>query len=335
MSISKVSGRMLQDNLVRDSNLAIDTDTVYVDITNSRLGVNTSTTTHTLTVNGDTNISGNTSVGNLNTTIISATGNVTGGNISTAGIVTATGNVSGGNLSTIGSLSSTGNANVGNLGTAGLITATGNITGGNLVTANLVSGGNVAVESATANRIFYSDANKQLRTDANLTFNGSVLQLTGTANIGNFSISASNINSSSTINFATSSNGNINLTPQGSGLVVINSTTGLVLPVGNTAQQPSPAVTGTIRYNSAVPGVEVYNGTAWTDVSAPITAQVITPDGSSTVYILDKSVSQQAVLIITNGVVQLPGTAYTVAGNAITFAEAPQTTDIIDVRFLQ
>lgn len=57
MSISKVSGRMLQDNLVRDANLAIDTDTVYVDITNSRLGVNTSATTHTLTVNGDAHIS--------------------------------------------------------------------------------------------------------------------------------------------------------------------------------------------------------------------------------------------------------------------------------------
>ena len=57
MSISKVSGRMLQDNLERISNIAIDTDTVYVDITNSRLGVNTSTTTHTLTVNGNAKIS--------------------------------------------------------------------------------------------------------------------------------------------------------------------------------------------------------------------------------------------------------------------------------------
>ena len=130
-------------------------------------------------------------------------------------------------------------------------------------------------------------------------------------------------------------NGNITIEPTGTGIVNIDTTTGLIVPVGNTTQRPSPATQGTIRYNTTLTGLEIYNGAAWADVSVPITAQTITPDGSSTVYNLDKSVTQQAVLIITNGIVQLPGTAYTVAGNAITFAEVPQTTDIIDVRFLQ
>jgi hypothetical protein len=64
--------------------------------------------------------------------------------------LSATGNVSGGNINTIGltstaTLNSSGNANVGNLGTAGSITATGNIDGGNLVSSSLGSAGNTAI----------------------------------------------------------------------------------------------------------------------------------------------------------------------------------------------
>jgi hypothetical protein len=75
----------------------------------------------------------------------SATGNVTGGNILTTGLisaggsVSATGNVTGGNISTAGLITATGN-----------ITATANIAAGNISTANLVQGATV---SATANVI--------------------------------------------------------------------------------------------------------------------------------------------------------------------------------------
>lgn len=56
-----------------------------------------------------------------------------------ANTVTATGNITGGNLITSGILSVTGNANVGNLGTSGQITATGNITSaGNVNVGNAV-----------------------------------------------------------------------------------------------------------------------------------------------------------------------------------------------------
>ena len=104
-----------------------------------------------------------TSVGTL--TSLTVTGNVAGGNLTTAGAVAATGNVTGGNLVTGGVLSVTGNANVGNIGAAagvftGAVNATGNITGGNLVTGGVlsatgnVSGGNLTtagVVSATGN----------------------------------------------------------------------------------------------------------------------------------------------------------------------------------------
>jgi fibronectin-binding autotransporter adhesin len=105
-----------------------------------------------VSVAGALSVTGNISMGigningsNIRGTVISASGNVLGGNIVTSGAVTATGNVSGSNISTAGLITATGNitstANVngGNISTAGLITATGTITGGNLVTSGTVS----------------------------------------------------------------------------------------------------------------------------------------------------------------------------------------------------
>ncbi len=64
-------------------------------------------------------------------------GNITGSNVTTAGLILATGNITGGNLLTGGLISATGNITGGNLRTGGLISATGNITGGNINTGNI------------------------------------------------------------------------------------------------------------------------------------------------------------------------------------------------------
>ena len=81
------------------------------------------------------------------------------------GLVTATGNVIGGNVLTAGIMSSTGNAIHGNILTAGLISATGNIIGG-----NLSSTGGIYANAGTL-------------TTAPLTFGNSTF-LTMTANLG-------------------------------------------------------------------------------------------------------------------------------------------------------
>lgn len=75
--------------------------------------------------------------------VVSTTGNITGGNILTAGLISSTGNITGGNILTAGLISSTGNLLVGNScavttslavgattpsGTAGEIRATNSIT---------------------------------------------------------------------------------------------------------------------------------------------------------------------------------------------------------------
>ena len=73
-------------------------------------------------------VSGNANIGNIGTGIITATGNITGSNVTTGGLVSATGNVTGGNLTT-----------------GGLVSATGNVTGGNLVTTGTANIGNLAI----------------------------------------------------------------------------------------------------------------------------------------------------------------------------------------------
>jgi len=128
--------------------------------------------------------------------------------------------------------------------------------------------------------------------------------------------------------------GNITLAPTGNSDVIIDTVSGLVLPVGNTAQRPSPAATGTVRFNSDSDRVEIYDGTGWEDVVANVTNQTLNGDGSTAVFTLDRDSTTAAALVMINGVVQLPATAYTVAGNQLTFTQAPVVSDVIDVRFL-
>jgi hypothetical protein len=153
--------------------------------------------------------------------------------------------------------------------------------------------------------------------------------LPGNTTIGNLVIA----NTTITTNQVT---GNINLEPTGNGVAIIDTTTGLVLPTGNTTQRPASPDQGTIRFNTGSTDVEVWDGTQWTGIggaSAAITNQYITGDGSNTVFTLDQDTSAAAIIVSTNGVVQFPDVAYTVTGNLITFAEAPTATDVIDVRF--
>jgi hypothetical protein len=149
----------------------------------------------------------------------------------------------------------------------------------------------------------------------------------GNITLGNLTVSNTTIST----NFAT---GNITLEPTGNGIVIIDTTTGLVLPVGNTAQRPNPADTGTVRFNTGTNLVEVYNGTAWNSVAAEITSQIINGDGSTLIFVLNKTSTAAATLVATNGILQTPNVAYTVTGNSITFAQAPEISDVIDVRFL-
>jgi trimeric autotransporter adhesin len=87
------------------------------------------------------NISANTlSVTTFAPASVSSVGNVTGGNLITAGIVTATGNIQGGNLRTVGLVSATGS-----ITTAGDVSITGNIVDGAALTIITSSNGNITM----------------------------------------------------------------------------------------------------------------------------------------------------------------------------------------------
>ena len=152
----------------------------------------------------------------------------------------------------------------------------------------------------------------------------------GNVTIGNLTVA----NTTVSTNLA---NGNITLTATGNGLVTITGTGGITIPYGNTTQRPDPAVEGTLRYNNALNQTEIYTGSDWESVggtSATITNQTITPDGSSVTYTLDESATADGILVTINGISQTPNVAYTVITDQITFTDVPETTDIIQIRFI-
>ena len=176
MAISKIAGQMLKNTLERDgSNLAIsdtvaDTPVVFVDVVNSRVGVNNATPAQAL------DIVGNVLANNLfSSSTVSAVGNITGANVNTAGVMSATGNITGnffiGNGSQLTGIDATsiqnGNSNVkvyanANVATSvngsanillvtgtgvevtGTTSVSGTITGGNVITAGAISAASVS-----------------------------------------------------------------------------------------------------------------------------------------------------------------------------------------------
>lgn len=82
----------------------------------------------------------------------------------------------------------------------------------------------LAVTDLTANRVAYVGANDVLVDSANLTFDGSTLVVTGTANVaGQFN--ADNIRLDGNTISSINSNGNITISPDGTGNVIVNTST--------------------------------------------------------------------------------------------------------------
>jgi hypothetical protein len=152
-------------------------------------------------------------------------------------------------------------------------------------------------------------------------------------------------NGTSNVDIATA-NGNITMSVNGSSNIVVigniaqfTGNIGIEIPYGNTATRPNPADIGTLRLNTQLDQLEIWDGTQWlaggsTPSTPTIVDQQTAGDGSTVAFILTEIASQSSILVSINGVGQLPGTAYTVTGNTLTFTQAPASTDIIDIRYL-
>ena len=132
--------------------------------------------------------------GTVQGTTVSATGNVIGGNVSTAGLVTATGNVTGGNVNTGGVVSATGNVNSGNVNT-GIVSASGNVNSGNVNTAIMSASGNVTGANLVTGGLITATGN----------INGAAVNTAQVASTGGITIS-----SGGSSDLVLSSGGNIN-----------------------------------------------------------------------------------------------------------------------------
>jgi len=183
----------------------------------------TSTPTTRITVIGS---SGNVGIANaapLHT--LAVTGTVYG-----SSTLTAVGNITGGNLITAGLATVTGNVNGGNLQTAGLITATGNVTGGNVISLGALSAGSAGI-TATGN----------IR-GGNINSDDQV-SVTGNVNAANFN-ATQNFSTTGNVRSGTvTASGNI----VSANLNVTGNSSGTGIGVENIVWQPT-----TVAFNSAV-----------------------------------------------------------------------------------
>ena len=136
---------------------ATPTTRITVIGASGNVGIANAAPLHTLAVTGTV----------YGSSTLTAVGNITGGNLLTAGSATATGNIQGGNLITAGLATVTGNVTGGNIISVGAVSAgalgvstTGNVTGGNINSNDRVSAtGNIDAQAFNATQTFSTTGN--------------------------------------------------------------------------------------------------------------------------------------------------------------------------------
>jgi hypothetical protein len=259
------------------------------------------------------------STGVLGVSVLTATGNVTGGNVVTAGIMSSTGNAVHGNILTTGLVSATGNV-TGNyiLGNGalltGVITSVANINNGNSNVTVVSSGGNVTVGvGGTANVAVFATTGEYITGVVSATGNvsgnyiignGSALtsltgaNVTGTVANATYAISAGTATSATTAATVTT-NAQPNITSVG--ILSSVSVTGLV-----TADQFS----GNGNTISNIQGASVSG-----NVTSAVTAGTVTTNAQANIT----SVGTLTSLIVTGN---------TTSGNLLTGGVVSATSNV-------
>ena len=196
--------------------------------------------------------------------------------------------------------------------------------------------GLITISTASTNTIFQGDSFVQVRDDnlftANIVFNVNGFE---NGRIVNGLVQWQDINIID--NTIGTQAGALILVPNNNNRVELQTTQAVKLPIGDTAQRPVAGfeLEGDFRYNTEIQTIEWYNGSAWTNPAVnTVLSQTIIPDGTSSVFTLSQNATTDSILVNFNGVIQKPGTTYTVALTSITFSTVPLVTDVIEIRFL-
>jgi hypothetical protein len=152
----------------RFKDLWLSNSTIYLG--NSQISANATSLIFTNPAGGQTVLAGVTA--GITAATVSASGNVTGGNVLTGGLISAT-----------STITSADNITGGNVLTGGLISATGNVSGGNLnVTGNIVDTGALSIITGSNGNITLSPNGTGVIIASKDILNG---QANGVGNIGN------------------------------------------------------------------------------------------------------------------------------------------------------
>jgi hypothetical protein len=273
MAVGRISGPLLKDNLLRNGvNLAFETSLLYLDVVNSRVGINTTAPAYDLDVNGTTRsnnlyattqanlatftISGNTISSSNNTinltptgvnpTVLSAIINV--GNLNLTGNVLSSTNTNGAiTLQANGTGAINLNSNVlinGSLHATGTITADGNIQFGDQPTDTISFTGEVNSNILPATTNTYSLGSTSLRWKTIYAQTATVTNFTVTT-LTTPSVSTPNLTISGNSITATTSNTDINFVTSGTGGVSLGNFKFYQSSVTNTATNAVSQFTST------------------------------------------------------------------------------------------
>lgn len=306
---------MLESNLTRSTDLAFQTNLLYLDVTNQRVGIKTAAPGNfALDVNGTARFQDSVSItGNLTVTGETTVVNTTNMEIEDNMLMLNSGGSVGNDAGIMIKRQGAGNDAVfywdeGSdkfkivLSTSDGSTVT-NITDTSF--ARMAGADPVdAQDFVTLNH---------LATAANIT-------------IGDFSFSENKITLNNT-------NGDFELDSNGTGNFVLLGTSGVVVPSGTTAQRPS-AYAGIIRYNTDTSKYEVsQDGSTWTalrteQTSRQVIKDVFTGDGSTLTFVSPNvATAPENVIVYIDGVMQEPDFNYTTDGSTssitITGGDAP------------
>ena len=356
--LGKVAGTMLKDNLVRNGvDLIIDSNLMYYDVNNRRIGINTIVPGNVLTVNGSVTASNvyinNTTVTALNSDLIlsSLTGNINANTLRILNVVNpinlqdaATKNyVDQAILSNIGtennSISNT-NANL-SAANAAINTINSNVSAANLAISQLQS--NVGAYEEFANIWLANLQTNVITIDSNIAAANLAIS-TLQSNVVSYNIWANNAISDINSNVSAANSSILTLQSQ----VYNNSNVDAYLPTyagnlsaGNINVIPGAVYSNEYYYANGVIFVSSNYGN--TEVNAYLNAlgitnagivssDTFTGDGSTSTFNLSQQATTSGTIVSINGVMQIPTLGYSISGNVLTLSEAPVSTDVVEAR---